>query len=330
MIREAKRPRPATPAAAYIRMSGQEQQKSPAEQRDEIAKLAVREGCQIAAQHWFKDDAVTGNSNSDERPGLAELLAAAKAGHFKVLLAWHTNRISREDPMDAIVFYNQLRKAGIELHTCCEGAIDLDDFSKQLLLFINQKGSNDFLSELSAKLLRGRLATARAGHWNGGPAPYAMERVEFDSSGRLIRRLPPGGRAAKGNYLRLLPCQDERKLEAVRYAFERYDTSHISKNALARELQTKGFPPPNGTPWTRDQVMRLLRSPTYGGTAQWGVRATGRYHQASGNDIIAGVKSKFRKGKGRLKLVEDTIIVAVRTRPSFPRTCASGSTKRPA
>ena len=32
------------PAAAYIRMSGKQQDKSPAEQRAEITKLATREG----------------------------------------------------------------------------------------------------------------------------------------------------------------------------------------------------------------------------------------------------------------------------------------------
>ena len=107
------------PASAYIRMSGQQQQKSPAEQRAEITKLATREHCEIV--EWFTDEAITGDSSTDARSGLAALLSAAKAGKFKLVLAWHTNRISREDPMDAIVFYNQLRKAGVGLHTCCEG-----------------------------------------------------------------------------------------------------------------------------------------------------------------------------------------------------------------
>jgi hypothetical protein len=35
-------------AAAYLRISGRQQDKSPAEQGAEITKLATREGCQIA------------------------------------------------------------------------------------------------------------------------------------------------------------------------------------------------------------------------------------------------------------------------------------------
>src|SRR5208282_1409339 len=151
MIRKAETT--LTPAAAYIRMSGRTQDKSPAEQRTEITKLATREG--FAIVEWFTDEAITGDSST-----------AAKAGKFKTVLAWHTNRISREDPMDAVVFYNQLRRAGVGLHTCCEGAIDLDSFTAQLLLFVNQKASNDFLIELSAKSLRGKIANAKAGGFN--------------------------------------------------------------------------------------------------------------------------------------------------------------------
>ena len=148
-------------AACYVRMSGRGQEKSPAEQRAELSKLADREGLRIV--EWFSDEAISGDNPTDARPGLADLLRGARAGIFSVVLAWHTNRVSREDPMDAIVFYNQLRKAGVSLVTSCEGRIDLEDLSKQLLLFVNQKANNDYLVELSAKVVRGKIANAKAG-----------------------------------------------------------------------------------------------------------------------------------------------------------------------
>ena len=170
---------------------------------------------------WFTDEAITGDSSTDARPGLAALLSAAKAGKFKLVLAWHTNRISREDPMDAIVFYNQLRKAGVGLHTCCEGPIDLEDFAKQLLLFVNQKASNDFLIEMSAKTLRGRIANAKAGGHNGGPAVFAMDRGLFDEHGNLVRRLQPGEYIRQaGHRVRLLPCTDQAKIDAVQLCLQ--------------------------------------------------------------------------------------------------------------
>ena len=239
------------PAAAYIRMSGRQQDKSPAEQRAEITKLATREGFSIV--EWFTDEAITGDSSTSSRPGLAALLTAAKAGTFKVVLAWHTNRVSREDPMDAIVFYNQVRKAGVGLHTCCEGPIDLEDFAKQLLLFINQKASNDFLIEMSAKTLRGRIANAKAGGHNGGPAVYGMERGLFRDDGHLVRRLQTGEYVRQaGHRVHLLPGTDQVKIDAVRFAFRRFDAADIGVRDLARQLEAKGYPSPNGKGWTHD------------------------------------------------------------------------------
>ena len=172
---------------------------------------------------WFTDEAITGDSSTSTRPGLAALLAAAKAGKFKVVLAWHTNRISREDPMDAIVFYNQLRKAGVGLHTCCEGAIDLEDFAKQLLLFINQKASNDFLIEMSAKTLRGRIANAKAGGHNGGPAvygngPWAVRRRWAPRPPAAARRVRQASRASRPSSALHRSSEDRRgtvRLQAV-------------------------------------------------------------------------------------------------------------------
>ena len=291
------------PAAAYIRMSGRQQDKSPAEQREEITKLASREGCEIV--EWFTDEAITGDSSTDARPGLAAMLTAAKAGAFKLVLAWHTNRLSREDSMDAIVFYNQLRKAGVGLHTCCEGAIDLEDFAKQLLLFINQKANNDFLIEMSAKVVRGHIANAKAGGHNGGPAIYGMDRGLFDEQGNLVRRLQPGEYVRQsGHHVRLLPCNDQAKIDAVKYTFERFDSADIGLRSLARELTAKGFPSPNSKEWSHNDVRRMLRNAAYAGTASWGAVAWGKYHEAQGEDIVPAGKQRRRK-----KPEQDTIIV---------------------
>ena len=65
-----------TPVAAYIRMSGRTQDKSPAEQRAETTKLATREGFTIV--EWFTDEAISGDSSTEARAGLAALLTAAK------------------------------------------------------------------------------------------------------------------------------------------------------------------------------------------------------------------------------------------------------------
>jgi DNA invertase Pin-like site-specific DNA recombinase len=285
-------------------MSGRQQDKSPAEQRAEITKLAAREGCSIVA--WFTDEAITGDSSTSSRPGLAALLTAAKAGKFKVVLAWHTNRISREDPMDAIVFYNQLRKAGVGLHTCCEGAIDLEDFAKQLLLFINQKANNDYLIELSAKALRGKISNAKAGGRNGGRAIFGLDRGLFDSAGVLVRRLMFGEYVhMAGHRVQLLPSTDPAKVEAVRFAFQRFDSADVGLTELAGELEAKSYPSPTGKGWDHSNVGRLLRTTAYVGTCRWGRNHAGKYHTSQGEDIIAIDRGTAKRGR---KPDEDLIV----------------------
>jgi DNA invertase Pin-like site-specific DNA recombinase len=285
-------------------MSGTRQDKSPAEQRVEITKLATREGFEIV--EWFTDEAITGDSSTETRAGLAALLAAAKAGKFKVVLAWHTNRISREDPMDAVVFYNQLRKAGVGLHTCCEGNLDPQDFAKQLVLFIGGKANNDFLTELSQKVLRGKINNAKAGGRNGGKAIYGLDRGLFDNDGRLIRRLMFGEYVhMAGHRVQLLPCTDPVKIDAVLFAFERFDTADIGVSELGREMERKGYPSPTGKGWRSQNVSRLLRTTAYVGTSRWGRTQQGKYFISQGEDIVPLAKGAAR---WRRKPEEELII----------------------
>ena len=74
-----------TPAAACIRMSGRTQDKSPLSSARRSPGPLSGEGRQVV--DWFTDEAITGDSSTSSRPGLAALLHGAQAGAFKVVLA---------------------------------------------------------------------------------------------------------------------------------------------------------------------------------------------------------------------------------------------------
>jgi len=212
--------------------------------------------------------------------------------------------------MDAVVFYNQLRKAGVGLHTCAEGAIDLDSFTSQLLLFVNQKASKDYLVELSAKSLRGKIANAKRGGWNGGPAHYGLDRALFHDDGRLVRRLLPGEYIhMAGHHVRLVPSPDPVKVEAIRHAFNRADTADLTLRQLAREMDAKGYPGPAGKGWTHKAVTRLLTYRAYAGNSQWGKAARSDYHEVHGEDIVPITNNNKGKRRWRRKPQEDAIAV---------------------
>ncbi len=294
------------PAAAYIRMSGHKQERSPAQQKSEIVKLAAREGCRI--DHWFQDDAITGDSGPLERPDFRRMLEAAQEGKYQRLLAYDQDRIGRFDSIDAGQWMAPLRTAGVQVITCVQGKIDWTTFEGRIIYTVNQEAKKRFLEELSGKVVRGKVANAKAGGWNGGPPIFGMDRGLFGPSGNLVRRLLPGEVARMdGHRIHLLPTTDTARIEAVRFAFTRLDQADLSIRDVARELEAKGYPSPTGKGWSHHNVAKLLRNRAYVGTCQWGVSAWGKYHTAQGEDIVA-LNGNGKRGR-RQKPQEDAIAV---------------------
>jgi predicted aldo/keto reductase-like oxidoreductase len=135
-----------------------------------------------------------------------------------------------------------------------------------------------------------------------------MDRGLFDEGGNLVRRLQPGEHVRQaGHRVRLLPSEDQAKIDAVKYVFERFASADIGLRNLARELTAKGFPSPNNKGWTHNDIRRMLRNPAYAGTSLWGVDAWGKYHQAQGEDIVSTGNDKRRAR--RQKPEQDAIAV---------------------
>ena len=211
MICQANKTGSLIPAAVYIRMSTEKQDKSPEQQRVAVKKLAADNRYGIVVS--FDDPGITGDSSVSERPGLAALLAAAKAGKFKVVLAWHTSRISRESDWDAVAFYNALCKAGVHLvHTCQEGLFDLNDQVHRLRLSLSQDGNHKHLGTYAKETLRGKIDAVKRGEILATCAIYGMDRGEFDPTGTiLLRRLQPGQRKGRQNQVRWVPSDNPRE-----------------------------------------------------------------------------------------------------------------------
>ena len=291
-------------AAGYIRMSSGKQERSPAQQKGEINKLAKVERCRVDL--WFSDEAITGDSGPEQRPGFRDLLEAAERGEFEVLLVENGDRIGRFDSLAGAAFYNRLRAAGIRIVTCSDGEIDLDTFEGRVVHTVRQEGRHAFLRDLSRKVTRGQIANAKAGHSNGAPPKYGMDRALIDPSGEIVRRLAPGETVRiVGHHVCHVPSEDKDKLAALLYMFKRFADSQISYRALAFELNDKGFPSPRGAGWGQATVSAILRNPIYRGTTRWGARTAARYHTNQGDSIVA-----VANGKGHTrKPIEDAIQV---------------------
>ena len=305
MVTQTTEARAMIPAASYVRMSSDKQDRSPDQQRAELRKLAEREGCRIVQE--YTDEGITGDSGPDQRPGFKAMLDAARQGRFKVLLAWDTNRIGRFDSLDAGKWLSVLRDNRVQVVTCGQGRIDLESFAGRLVFTVQQEANKMFLLELSAKVLRGQRANAEAGGWNGGPVPFGFDRGEFDQAGNLVRRLAPKQpKSTEAGYrVRLVPVEDESILAGIHWGFDRFDQADISIRALARELQAKGFPSPNGDGWRHATVVKMLANPVYRGHTRWNVESWGKYHGLRGGEITA---MNGRGGTRKRNVAEDLII----------------------
>src|SRR5262245_8332712 len=145
-------------AAGYLRRSNEKQEKSIADQKTEIEKLAKRLGYKII--RWYIDDGISGD-DTERRAGFKQMLADAKRGDFQVVLCWDQDRFGRFDPLEAGYWVKPLRDAGVYLHTVAQGRIDWDDFAGRIVFAVQQEAKHAYLKDLSRNVTRSMLLKAK-------------------------------------------------------------------------------------------------------------------------------------------------------------------------
>ena len=280
MIRIATKTAAATiPAAALVRMSSSAQEKSPAEQRAEIIKLADQCGCNIV--QWYEDHGVSGDNNR-KRDEFNKLCRDAQLPDrkFNVILAWHIDRVSRNDILDAAEWLRPLRNAGVRIITCSQGEIDLDSFGGVLTYAIHQQAAHQYLRDLSRNMCRSLASRGKAGTALTRP-PYAFDRVFCDASGKEVHRAVCGDkfRKPRGWTATLVPSERSELVEIVRWIFREFTTADRSLQSIAIELNKRGKPSPSGRTWRHESVKDILQNPVYAGDYVFGRSAKGKFHQ---------------------------------------------------
>src|SRR5260370_27554162 len=92
----ARRPVTGRTAAIYVRVSSDEQ--TTANQLPDCRKLAAARGWRVV--EVYEDDGVQGDAR--KRPGLERALLDAHRGHFKLLVVWALDRLSRDGARRAL------------------------------------------------------------------------------------------------------------------------------------------------------------------------------------------------------------------------------------
>ncbi len=266
------------PAASYIRMSGRQQEASPDQQRAEVVKLAAPHGYRIVRECF--DEAISGDC-TDRRTAFLEMREAAQRGEFKAVLCWDQDRFGRFDTIDAGYWIEPFRDAGVVLVTVAQGLVSWTDFQGRLVYMVQQEGKHAYLRDLSRNVVRGQLAGAAQGLWQGGPAPYGYKLVE--------QRLVP----------------DPKTALVVRRIFREL-LQGMSTREIADGLNKDGIPSPNGKTWRFSRISKLVKKRVYTGEFRYGDEPEGWYHWASADGVQDGANT--HKGRHYRKETNPVVV----------------------
>lgn len=221
------------PAVGYIRMSTDQQQDSPARQRQDINALADRQGFKII--RWYEDHGLIGTESSKRRE-FQKLLGDAKAGAFAAVLVSEQSLMSHEDIFDAMQHWRPFRDAGVSIITCQRGELQFDNLGGFLTAIVDQYGAREESIRLADRVVSGKRLAIRQGQRQGG-ALFGYDREILDEAGRVVRRVcgTEKFRKPSGWSSRLVPALDSKAVAAVRYIFDSIGDG-ISYGSVAREL----------------------------------------------------------------------------------------------
>ena len=253
-------------AAAYLRMSSDQQDMSIEQQRKEVRELAVRCGFTIVKE--YVDSGKSGSLEIEKRTDFLRMIADSKRKEWEVILCWDVQRFGRLDPLKAASYKDALRTNGVHLHTCKEGVIKWDKFTDHVVDAVYAAAAHQYSVSLSQDTIRGRLDLLSQGEWPNGMVPYGYDRLYVNPDGKeyQVRR---SENFKKGrNWKRRLVINEE-EAKVVRWIFHEYCQNDLSMREIAKRISA---PRPDGKslPWTKDTVKATLTNKIYAGYAHIG------------------------------------------------------------
>jgi site-specific DNA recombinase len=251
---------PENTAALYLRMSKLEQDKSIAEQRAELLKLAERKGYHVRRE--YVDPGISGDA-TEKRTQFLQMREDASKGEFAIILCWDQDRFGRFDLLEAGHWITPFRNAGVRLETVAQGEIDWNDFAGRMIYGIQQEAKHQFLRDLARNSLRGLIDRAKTGIWVAGKPPFGYVIGDDEH----------------------LALGDPRQIAAVKEAY-RLRLLRLGYRAIARALNRQDIISPSGGRWSHDAVRIVLNREAYCGVSTFGGRRQGKYFTMSDGQIL--------------------------------------------
>jgi len=168
-----------TDAAIWLRVSTDEQTSS--NQLPDVTRLVEHRGLTVVATYAVSDSA---SCPGDEyKAALAQMLADAHAGRWKVLVIWAADRLTREGIEALLRIVRKLSESGCALISVKEPWINGSDANTELMLAIHGWMARQESVRRSERVRAGMARAKAEGKIIGGRQPGAKDRRPRSTAG---------------------------------------------------------------------------------------------------------------------------------------------------
>ena len=170
---------PATRAALYLRVSTEEQATDGYGldvQRSRCTAMAEAKGWQVDARHVYTDEGISGTKDIHQRPGLAAMLDAVKAGDVGAVIVLSLDRLGRKARI-VLNLVDGITEAGAELVSCKE-ALDTSTPAGRFVLGIFAGLAQLERDNIVERTTDGRNQRGKRDGEKGGRVPFGYKRMK--------------------------------------------------------------------------------------------------------------------------------------------------------
>ncbi len=256
-------------AAAYMRMSDENQVYSIANQKAAIREFAKRR--ELTIVRTYVDEAKSGIVLRS-RDALRLLLHDVLSGRarYASVLVYDISRWGRFVDQDEAAFCEFLCKLfGVQVEYCAESFPVGDAIATSLLKSLKRAMASEFSRSLSVSVFEAKARLVRQGFWVNGEAPYGFRRMAVSEDRTHRRLLKPGERKTLKADRDILVPSPPTEIKLVKRIFELASARGMTCRQIAQDLRRRGIPFQENRVWNPATIYKILTNPVYIGTNAW-------------------------------------------------------------
>ena len=256
---------PLTPlrAAIYARRSTDEHQAASLDVQIEEAKRYIeRRGWTVAAEHVYREDAVS-RAEFKKRPALIAMINAAEGKAFDLIVCRDETRLGGDGPRTTLLIQDVIDAGGRLFYYVTDEEVSLNDATAKFMVSVRNFAAELEREKIASRTREHLMTKARRGY-NAGGRCFGYDNIEVHEGGQRVRV----------EYA-INPVQ----AKTVRDIFARYSEGwglkRIVKDLNARKIISPSAGKRGTGSWSPSAVHAMLRRDRYRGTLTWGKFAKG-------------------------------------------------------